>query len=430
MNFPEIYQQYMYSYPHKTAYRPLKDIDLSGYLKKAAKQPLSLYFHLPFCESKCGYCNLFSVTGQTTETVSEYLASMRRQADYYRLEAPSLSFDSLTIGGGTPLYLKETQLEELFQIMALFSFSDHPEIIAETSPAQTTEEKLEILKQHRVNRVSIGIQSFQEEELLSLNRSHSVKECHHALSLIRDAGFPCRNIDLIYGIPHQDIRSFRYSIDSALFYEPEELFLYPLYIKRGTRLFNQQIHASRQAYELSLFMSDYLQNRGYTRLSMRRFVKKPPQAARSCGFENMLSLGCGGRSYLENLHFCTPYHVRQSGCLKEIKRYLKQTSYPADYGFLLSEEEMLRRYIIKNLLFFTGIDLTEYQAVRRRAKQSEASLWEDFPVFSELLSDHLVSCEKNKVFLTEKGMSLSDAVGPLFISKEVEEKMKEGQAKL
>ena len=276
MEFSERYEQYMYSYPHKTAYRSLHGINFIDYFPKREEEMLSLYFHIPFCESKCGYCNLFSVTGQKEDFISSYLDAIERQAIQY-LENINKNFypffHSLTLGGGTPLLLSEEQLERLFSIAYQFPLIKNLPVVVETSPKQTTKAKLEILKQYGTTRISIGIQSFKQEELLSLNRSHTLEDCKRALFLIEDAKFPCKNIDLIYGILGQTKQSLQYSLDAALFYQPEEIFLYPLYIKQGTPLYLKKTEISSQRYDLYLFASRYLLEQGYQQISMRYFKK-------------------------------------------------------------------------------------------------------------------------------------------------------------
>ncbi len=452
MEFSERYEQYMYSYPHKTAYRSLHGINLIDYFPKREEEMLSLYFHIPFCESKCGYCNLFSVTGQKEDFISSYLDAIERQALQYLENINKNSyafFYSLTLGGGTPLLLSEEQLERLFSIAYQFPFIKNLPVVVETSPKQTTKAKLEILKQYGTTMISIGIQSFKEEELLSLNRSHTLQDCKKALYLIEDMGFSCRNIDLIYGIPGQTKQSLQYSLDAALFYQPEEIFLYPLYIKQGTPLYLKKTEISSQRYDLYLFASRYLLDQGYQQISMRYFKKilkhnrdqnhykenkENKDREKSCGFEHTLSLGCGGRSYLKNLHFCTPYHIYPSACLQEIHSFIEQSDYiPISFGYLLNGDEMLRRYIIKNLLHRNGIIMEDYIKARELCMQYQYydfsekfdSIFKDFPILYELLEEKLMIQEKQRIVLTEKGISYSDVIGPLFISKTVKEKMKQ-----
>lgn len=483
MEFPNIYCQYMYSYPHKTAYGSLPDLSISDYIPKEGSAPFSLYLHIPFCESKCGYCNLFSVTGQNIDFYSLYLDAVERQAIQYQnaidksrnrntsIASINTNIDtnkntsintninlnintnintnitsayhglinSLVLGGGTPLILSESQLERLFSIAQIFPLIENADIVVETSPRQTTKEKLQILKQHNVTRISIGIQSFHDKELSALYRKHTVKDCEKALSLIDASGFSCRNIDLIYGIPGQTKQSLQYSLDRTCFYQPEEIFLYPLYIKQGTGLFYGKAEVSVYAYDMYLSASQYLKEHGYCQISMRRFVKESEvccnNSKHSCGFEHTLSLGCGGRSYLQNLHFCTPYHIQPSSCLQEIKNFIKQKDYSKiSFGYLLNGDEMLRRFVIKNLLHKNGIAVEDYCKAKQIFEQYQydeihkissinTSILKDFPIIAKLLENHFAVWNDHRIVLTEQGLSLSDAIGPLFISENVREKM-------
>lgn len=421
-----IYEQYMYSYPHKTAYRDLKGIYLEDYLCCLLGQENSLYFHIPFCESKCGYCNLFSVVGQEDKVVERYLDTMKRQAEQLQksltdtLPGEKAEFMELVLGGGTPLYLSEKQIERVFSFAKGLGFAGES-VVVETSPRQTTLEKLCCLKEQGVTRLSMGVQSMEQSELDTLHRRHSVTEVERAMENIKSVGFSCVNLDIIYGIPEQTEKSLRNTLDKVLSYNVDELFVYPLYIKKDTWAYRQNIVQNPNAEKLYRFARQYLQEHGYTAFSMRRFVKDAAakmEDARSCGFENTLSVGCGGRSYLGNLHFCTPYYVLQSDCRKQLNRYMETLDFSViPHGYLLSKEEQKRRYSVKNLFFYYGLDMTEYM------EQFQTEFPEDFPMVQKWKEQGYVAEEQGRMRLTEEGFILSDYLGPAFISGEVREKM-------
>ncbi|MGN0483918.1 MAG: STM4012 family radical SAM protein [Lachnospiraceae bacterium] len=418
------YIQYMYSYPHKTAYRPMKGVRMEEYLHLLKDTTNGLYFHIPFCQTKCGYCNLFSVTGKTESECDRYIDAMERQAAQISRTLPDgVSFSDLTIGGGTPLYLTEQQLQRIFSIAdKYFGFSkgDGP-VIVETSPKQTTLEKLQLLKAAGATRVSIGVQSFHAQELKKLQRIHTPEDAKMALKRIREMEFSCMNLDLIYGIPGQTAALLQESLEEAMRYHPEELFVYPLYIKQGTRLSKQQVKTAENTYELYLFVREFLKAHGYIPYSMRRFVKAETigqNPAKSCGFENTISIGCGGRSYIGNLHTCTPYSVSEQCCNKHLQEYMDTEDYlQVTNGYLLSEEEMRRRYVIKHVLFGNGINQQEYRA----AFGSAPCL--DYPILRDWVRQGYA--QENGIFLglTEEGFACSDYLGPMLISEEVVEKM-------
>lgn len=424
MNYQNIYQQYMYSYPHKTAYRQIDEIALEQYKPLLFNQKNSLYFHIPFCESKCGYCNLFSVTGHSEDFFSRYLDACQRQVEQYAMQ--DISFADLIIGGGTPLLLSEKQLERLF-MMANKGFKIEPDgaVVIETAPNQTTWDKLYVLKENNVSRVSIGVQSFCEDELSNLCRHHSVKQAREAIKLLKKAEFSCLNIDLIYGIKGQTLGSLRRSLDEAVSYEPDEIFIYPLYIKPGTILDIKQEAASEKRYEFYCFIRDYLLEKGFYQTSMRRFVAKKSKEtveknATDCGFENTISIGCGGRSYIGNLHFCTRYGVSQQACQNILKDYISCEDYTKiSYGYLLSDEEIRRRYVIKNILTSRGIFVSEYM------KKFNSNIFEDYDILQSFIDDKHLLKNGDRLYLSEEGLALSDAIGPLLISEEVSSRMKE-----
>lgn len=414
------YVQYMYSYPHKTAYGPLSGICLEDYIQRLAGGQNSLYFHIPFCQSKCGYCNLFSVTGQSEDFMSAYVDAMERQAEQLRTILPEgADFSDLTLGGGTPLLLSEKQLERVFSIARGQMGFKGKTVIVETSPAQTTEEKAVLLKENGVTRVSMGVQSFHDEELRALNRRHKVEQVHRAAHILKKSNFPCMNLDLIYGIPGQTVKSLLDSADQAAAYEPEEMFVYPLYIKKGTFLAQKMTIHPEILYEMYQELRDFLRERGYKQLSMRRFVKDPdPLDQRSCGFENTISIGCGGRSYIEDLHFSTPFAVGQRGCMDILQQYIKKKDFlEVTHGYLLSEEEMRRRYVIKNILFCQGLDREEYRS------RFDSEPEEDYPLLAEWIQRGMAAADTAKICLSERGISLSDLLGPKLISEEVRERM-------
>lgn len=413
------YVSYMYSYPHKTAYRTLTPpVSLSPYLERLEGREASLYFHIPFCDHKCGYCNLFSQQCCDAERISLYLHTMRRQAEQLSVAAQGLKFTSFAVGGGTPLILDEGQLEELFCLAELFGV--HPSRVftsVETSPEYTQKSVLRQLRARGVERLSMGVQSFNETELKKLKRRPGLGTVVGALENIVEAGFPQFNLDLIYGIEGQTVESFMRSLNTALTYRPNELFIYPLYVRPGTRI---NVRSTDDiGYAIYKSARELLVGQGFVQTSMRRFVRRETTETEfSCGDEVMLSCGAGGRSYLGNLHYATPYAVRQQAIADEIDHYIRTTDFmTAANGFLLSTEEMQIRFIIKNLMYHRGVDLAEYE--KRFGEKPDRNLFREF-------TDRGWIEETGRIVrLTEEGMAYSDYIGQAFISPVVRKLMSE-----
>jgi oxygen-independent coproporphyrinogen-3 oxidase len=422
----------MYSYPHKTAYRSLSG---TGAVRERLTQLdcNELYVHVPFCRDKCGYCNLFSVPMSDKALLERYCDAVCNQFREWGLEGRR--FRALTIGGGTPLLLPESQLARLLSLTGAGS-----DICVETSPGETTRTKLGLLRDFGVRRVSIGVQSFDGAALDAIGRvPASPRVAHDALSLLKEFGFPCLNIDLIYGIPGQSLPNLLATLREALCYLPEEIFLYPLYIRRGTPIYERRRgvgnaasdetdidgvgrDASVCAFAQYVAARDFIIGEGYTQVSMRRFALRRPEGKQSCGFEDMVGLGCGARSYLGDLHCCTPFALGQARAQALIESYMAlPAEVPLSHGYLMDAEEQRRRYVIKNLLHCAGLPLGEY----RQRFGSEAE--QDYPLLGRLcsrgLAEQMGTANADRICLTPRGLSLSDRIGPLFISRKVRERM-------
>lgn len=343
---------------------------------------------------------------------------MRRQAEQLSVAAQGLKFTSFAVGGGTPLILDEGQLEELFCLAELFGV--HPSWVftsVETSPEYTQKSVLRQLRARGVERLSMGVQSFNETELKKLKRRPGLGTVVGALENIVEAGFPQFNLDLIYGIEGQTVESFMRSLNTALTYRPNELFIYPLYVRPGTRI---DVRSTDDiGYAIYKSARELLVGQGFVQTSMRRFVRRETTETEfSCGDEVMLSCGAGGRSYLGNLHYATPYAVRQQAIADEIDHYIRTTDFmTAANGFLLSTEEMQIRFIIKNLMYHRGVDLAEYE--KRFGEKPDRNLFREF-------TDRGWIEETGRIVrLTEEGMAYSDYIGQAFISPAVRKLMSE-----
>ncbi|MBN1408913.1 MAG: radical SAM protein, partial [Calditrichaceae bacterium] len=182
-----------------------------------------IYIHIPFCSSKCGYCDFYSVTNLTLTDVfiDALLQEVRLTAE--RLNS-SRVFDSIYFGGGTPSLFSTDQLRKILDSLSLnFCLSDDVNITVEANPGTLNEHKLKEIKNLRVNRLSVGFQSFIDSELKLLNRIHSANDNVESYQLARSAGYEDISIDLIFALPGQTINDWIYSLDKAIELNPEHI---------------------------------------------------------------------------------------------------------------------------------------------------------------------------------------------------------------
>lgn len=427
------YQHYVYAYPHKSAYRRLPDRpSLTSLWAAEDKSALSLYLHIPFCEVRCGFCNLFTRIGAPDGLTGAYLDALERQADAVREalgESEDIRFATAAFGGGTPTFLTARELDRLCDIAEsrMGARLDAIPLSVEASPATATADRLAVLAGRGATRLSLGVQSFVEAEARAAVRPQRRADVEAALGRIRDARVPVLNIDLIYGIDGQTEDTWRQSLDAALAWEPEELYLYPLYVRPLTGLDRHRAASGPggdpawDAQRLCLYRAgrDHLLARGYTQQSMRMFRRAdaPPQGADdyACQTDGMIGLGCGARSYTAGLHYSFDYAVGMHAIRGIIDDYVATEDFTrAEVGHRMDAHEARRRHLLQSLLQAEGLTESDY---RTRFGQAPA---DDFGTELDVLADRgWLSAADGRLRLTPEGLAHSDAVGPLLFSPAV-----------
>jgi oxygen-independent coproporphyrinogen-3 oxidase len=433
-----IYSAYSYSYPHKTAYRTFEEpVALNPLWQTENLNSLFLYVHVPFCEMRCGFCNLFTLVRPHEDLPDMYLDALERQI---KALAPTLSdakFARYAIGGGTPTYLSAAQLERLFDLTSFSGMADNMPLGIETSPDTVTGEKIRLLQARGVNRISMGVQSFTAGEAQALARRQDNGQVFKAIDTIRAHSTADLNLDLIYGIAGQTVESWLFSLKQALICAPEELYLYPLYVRNETGLgkVKDKRHIATDLDDvdmLALYREGraFLLAEGYEQISMRMFRRRGLSALElptySCQEDGMLGLGAGARSYTQSLHYSSEYAVGRYGVKDIIEHYVNQNENDfrqADYGVRLSLDEQKRRFVMQSLLISDGLDLSAYQ------RRFHSYCLEDFSQLELLFDAGLAERKDELVLLSPTGFERADSIGPWFSSDAVRSRMGEYHGK-
>jgi oxygen-independent coproporphyrinogen-3 oxidase len=421
------YAGYAYAYPHKTAYRPLQPpVALREVWADERREALFLYLHVPFCEMRCGFCNLFTLTRPKDNLADTFLAALRRQAVRVRAALGDCRFARVAVGGGTPTFLDPGPLEQLFDVAEHTLGADLAAVpvAVETSLATAEPDKLGLLRDRGVKRVSIGVQSFLEAEVAAAGRPQKTADLETALERLRATGFATLNIDLIYGLPRQTVASWLTSVRAALRWRPEELYLYPLYVRPLTGLGGSRHQGEDLRLSCYREARALLQDTGYVQVSMRLFRARHAPVSDGpvycCQEDGMVGVGCGARSYTRALHYATEYAVRAPGIRAILADYVAradETFDQADYGFRLGPEEQRRRYTIQSLLWGEGLTPAAYRA------RFGSEVFDDLPELGELEPLGLAFRDRERLRLTAAGLERSDTLGPWLYSEPVRERM-------
>ncbi len=257
-----------------------------------------LYLHIPFCSIKCFYCDFTAFSGQK-KTVSRYLSALDKEASFF----PDFKPDTLYIGGGTPSELSEEELEAIFKtIRARFPHADFKEATFEANPESLNAEKIKILKESGVNRISLGLQTLDARLLKSIGRRHSPEDFLAVFSNVKKTGGFSVSVDLMYGLPDQSLQDHLQTLKQILDFFPEHLSLYGLQVEDWTLFSKREVkvdeNLAREMFERSI---EILKEAGFFHYEISNFARLGSESLHNKIYwrnGEYLGLGCGAASYL------------------------------------------------------------------------------------------------------------------------------------
>lgn len=368
-----------------------------------------LYIHFPFCRSKCGYCDFYSVT--ETSLVPAFLEALSGEAALYREEFTV--FDTVYLGGGTPSLMAPEQVEALLEtIRGTFTILGNAEITMELNPADLTRDDLRKLWGAGVNRVNIGVQSFHDRELKFLGRRHDRRQALSALEGAAAAGFDNIGLDLIYHLPHQSLEAWRASLDQAIALHPAHLSCYELELKTGTplgRKYGQGTHARRPedlAQEFFVETSEILEDAGYIHYEVSNFAAGMDKASRHnrkyWDHTPYLGLGPAAHSFKDTRRWWNRSPLQ--GYLADLRTGERPVEGREDLGL----EELAMEALFLGLRTRDGIDLDRYARLYGRDLMEENG--RQLEEWSRL---GIVEIAHGRVRPTRSGMAVADALAVL-----------------
>ena len=390
----------------------------------APMEPLSLYLHIPFCRHRCSYCD-FNTYTTVTELQDAYVSALARElkqvADGASLAGQLRPGHTVFFGGGTPSLLSVGQVSRLLDVLeTAFGLVPEAEITMEANPETVDAPYLCAVRAAGINRLSYGMQSANNNELQLLGRTHGMDAVLHAVEDARAAGIENINLDLIYGLPDQDVASWNKSLQEALALQPPHLSLYCLTIEPGTplrrRLHNGEILApdpdvAATQYEVAC---DLLSAAGYEHYEISNWAKPGFQCRHNLAYwrdQEYLGLGAGAHGKAAGKRYQT---VRQPRVY--IRRMMEGESggYPlsaaaAEWHDLDVAEEMSDRAITQLRLLQEGLDLAAFEA------QFGQSFDEAFDEAAKLEQWRLLERDGSRLLLTRDGWFVSNQVFYRFV---------------
>ena len=371
-------------------------------------KPTSAYVHIPFCTQICYYCD-FSKVFIKNQPVDAYLQALIREFESYDIK----KLRTLYIGGGTPTSITAEQLEYLLtNLTKHLDLSVLEEFTIEANPADLTEDKIEVLKNSAVNRVSLGVQTFNDKHLKQIGRSHNEAQIYSTIENLKKAGFHNISIDLIYALPGQTMEDVKENVAKAIALDIPHLSLYSLILEHHTVFMNKMRRGKLQLpqEDLEAEMFEYiiseLEKNGFEHYEISNFTKPGFESRHNLMYwdnAEYYGVGAGASGYLNGVRY------RNRG---PIQHYLKAIS---EGNARLSEETLTKEEMMEEELFL-GLRKKSGVSIARFEEKFGVSFEERYgQIVRELCNQGLLVLDDKVVRMTKKGLFLGDTVAERFI---------------
>ena len=364
---------------------------------------IGIYIHVPFCIKKCNYCDFCSFTSLNKEIFYEYTEELcRRMKDFASSKENKIRVKTVYFGGGTPTLLPTECFERLLSTLyECFSVDYDAEITVECNPASIDLERLCDIRRLGINRLSIGLQSSNDNELRILGRLHTFKDFCDIYSDARKAGFDNISVDVMYGIPEQTADSLDKTLKEVCRLSTEHISVYGLKIEEGT-----QFHKAKNLlllpdedteYEMYCRCVELLNENGYERYEISNFARKGRESQHNLRYwtlKDYVGFGVAAHSCFEGQRF---------GNSRDIKAFLEGKDITEE-RYDISKDERLKEYVMLGLRLENGLDLIEYYDISGRPFK------EDFPMAERFMAAGFLKEKDGRIAFSTKGFFVSNTI--------------------
>lgn len=364
---------------------------------------LELYVHIPFCVRKCSYCDFLSFFAGK-EQQEQYVQALLKE-----IKAVNTGnfgrVSSVFIGGGTPSVLAPAQTERILEALREnFEFAPNAEITMEANPGTLDREKLAACRRAGINRLSLGLQSPQDEELKALGRIHTFREFRENFSLAREEGFDNVNVDLMFAIPGQGREDWAQNLHRVAQLGPEHISAYSLIVEEGTPFASQKLDLPDEETEYAMYedTAEILRGYGYGQYEISNYAKEGFACRHNIGYwrrVNYLGLGLGASSLLDDQRFSNT---------RSMEQYLRLSGDPSQIRCMeppLTREDAMGEFMFLGLRMSSGVSRVEFE--RNFGCSMESVYGRTLEKYCSL---GLLAEERQRVFLTRRGIHVSNAV--------------------
>ncbi|RAP25217.1 hypothetical protein C2W59_00179 [Bacillus pumilus] len=374
------------------------------------------YIHIPFCEHICHYCD-FNKFFIKTQPVDEYLAALEKEMQHTIEQKGEQELKTIFIGGGTPTSLTVSQLDQLMNSIhrVLKPSKNLVEFAVEANPDELSLEKLHVLKEAGVNRLSFGVQTFEDDLLKKIGRVHQKKDVLTSFERARDVGFDNISLDLMFGLPHQEKHHVMNSLETAFSLGAEHYSVYSLIVEPKTVFYNLmqkgKLHLPPQEREAEMYelVMDEMERHGLHQYEISNYAKPGFESQHNLTYwsnEDYFGFGAGAHGYVDGIRNVN------AGPVKHYLELIEQTGFPYKETHQVTKTEQIEEEMFLGLRKIEGVKSADFQA--KYGASPEAL----FPsVLEELEEKGLIVKDEIGIRLTRKGKLLGNEVFQAFLGE-------------
>lgn len=367
---------------------------------------LGIYVHIPFCKQKCSYCDFVSYSNKN-DFVEQYIEMLKQEIK----NSTTTEYEITTIyfGGGTPSYIEDSYIVDILEtIKQSYNISKDVEITIEVNPGTVTEEKLQKYIKAGINRISIGLQSCNDNLLKTIGRIHSYEEFLNTYELARKVGFKNINVDLMIGLPNQNLKDVKYSLEKIIELKPEHISVYSLIIEEGTLIERKIESGELELPNENLERKEYwevkktLEEFDYKHYEISNFAKPGYESKHNVNCweqKEYIGFGTAAHSYVDNKRFSN---------VETIEEYLQKNE-PIVHE-IQDLENQKKEYMLLGLRKIDGIKISKF-----KNKFGTNPILEYKDQLNKLVKEKLIEIDLDEIKLTQRGIDLANVVWEKFV---------------
>ena len=370
---------------------------------------ISLYIHIPFCKQKCLYCDFPSYSGKE-KLMEEYIDALNKEI---LQKAEQYNINSIFIGGGTPSYLRDSNLQSLLVTLNKLKLKQNLEFTVECNPGTLNKRNLDIMKKYNVNRISMGLQSTKNSVLKEIGRIHSYEEFRNNYFLAIESGFDNINVDLMFGLPNQTFEDWKKSLEEVATLESAHISAYSLIIEEGTHFYdlykNDKLKLPDEDKERLMYLAtkEILNKYGYHQYEISNFAKTGKECFHNKVYwkcDEYLGLGVSASSFIDKKR------IKNIDDIQDYIEKIKRNEDVTEEIHVNDINDNMEEFIFMGLRMIEGIEINEF---KERFNEDIYEIYRD--IIDKNIKKELLICSSGRLFLSPKGMEISNYVMSDFI---------------